>query len=256
MNEMAAPEGETQDTLFGGALRLRQPRKGHRAGTDGVLLAATTPPDAQRIADIGASTGLVGLRAAQLNQEARVTLIEREAHLLALARINIQENGLHARVEACEADVFTLGKNPDLREVFDAVLSNPPYFEAAHVRPSGNAERAKAHVFPAESAGLEGWIKAAATLTAPRGVCTFIYHIQALGTLLPAFARRFGEVSIMPVHAKANEAAIRVLVSGIKGSRAPLTLLPPLILHGEDGRFTPLAARLHAGEACLPHAGA
>jgi tRNA1(Val) A37 N6-methylase TrmN6 len=255
MNEMTAPEDETQDTLFGGALRLRQPRKGHRAGTDGVLLAAMTPPDARRIADMGASTGLVGLRAAQLNQEARVMLIEQAAHLLALARLNIHENGLRARVEACEADVFALGKNRDLRETFDAVLSNPPYFEAAHVRPSGNEERAKAHVFPAQSAGLEGWIRAAATLTAPRGACIFIYHAQALGSLLPAFLRRFGEVRLVPVHAKENEAAIRVLISGIKGSRAPLRLCPPLILHGGDGRFTPLAARLHAGEVRLPYSG-
>lgn len=255
MNEMIAREAATEDTLFAGALRLRQPRKGHRAGTDGVLLAAITPPDARRIADMGASTGLVGLRAAQLNKTARVTLIEQETDLLALARLNIEENNLQSRVDLCAADVLTLGKNHDLREAFDAVLSNPPYFEARNVRVSGDDMRMKAHVFPAQSAGLEGWIKAAATLTAPHGTCTFIYHIEALNALLPAFARRFGGVIITPVHAKAQEAAIRVLVSGIKGSRAPLRLHPPLILHEADGCFTPFAARLHAGEARLSHAG-
>ncbi len=48
-----------------------------------------------------------------------------------------------------------------------------------------------------------------------------------------------------PVQAKAGEAAIRILVSGVKGSRAPLSLAAPLILHAEDGRFTPEAEALH-----------
>lgn len=250
--ENAVPDGFTQDALFKGALRLRQLKKGHRAGTDGVLLAAMTPPDAMRIADLGASTGLVGLRAAQMNPQAHVTLVEREPHLLALAQQNIADNGLSARVLIHEADVFTLGRAPAMREAFDAVLSNPPYFDAAYVRPSQDAARADAHVFPAHSGGLEGWLKAAATLTAPHGTCTMIHHAQAVGALLPAFMQRFGNVRLLPVYPKAGEAAIRVLISGIKGSRAPLTILPPLILHKEDDTFTPEAEALHAGQSRLP----
>jgi tRNA1(Val) A37 N6-methylase TrmN6 len=245
------PDGFTQDALFKGALRLRQLKKGHRAGTDGVLLAAMTPPDAMRIADLGASTGLVGLRAAQLNPQAHVTLVEREANLLALAQQNIADNGLSGRVDIHEADVFTLGRIPAMREAFDVVLSNPPYFDAAHVRPSQDAGRADAHVFPADSQGLEGWLKATVTLTAPHGTCTLIHHAQSVGELLPAFMRRFGDVRLLPVYPRAGEAAIRVLISGVKGSRAPLTILPPLILHKEDGTFTPEAEALHAGQAYL-----
>jgi tRNA1(Val) A37 N6-methylase TrmN6 len=45
--------------------------------------------------------------------------------------------------------------------------------------------------------------------------------------------------------------AIRLLLSGTKGSRAPLTILPPVVLNGPDGRFTPEAEALHRGEATL-----
>jgi tRNA1(Val) A37 N6-methylase TrmN6 len=53
------------------------------------------------------------------------------------------------------------------------------------------------------------------------------------------------------VHPSAHRPAIRFLVCGIKGSRAPVSILPPLILNGPDGRFTPQAEALHRGEADL-----
>ncbi|MFN3482098.1 MAG: methyltransferase, partial [Rhabdaerophilum calidifontis] len=78
------PERVTEDRLFGGRLLLLQPARGHRAGTDAVLLAAATPPDAARIADLGAASGIVGLRAAQIAPAARVLLVERDPALVAL----------------------------------------------------------------------------------------------------------------------------------------------------------------------------
>jgi tRNA1(Val) A37 N6-methylase TrmN6 len=53
------------------------------------------------------------------------------------------------------------------------------------------------------------------------------------------------------VHPGADRPAIRFLLSGTKGSRAPLSILPPLILNGPDERFTPQAEALHRGEADL-----
>jgi tRNA1(Val) A37 N6-methylase TrmN6 len=52
------------------------------------------------------------------------------------------------------------------------------------------------------------------------------------------------------VHPKPDAPAIRVLVRAVKGSRAPLALLPGLVLAGADGR--PSAA----AEAVLRHGGA
>lgn len=248
MQETDEHSTQTCDALFAGALHLRQLRKGHRAGTDGVLLAAMTPQHAVNIVDLGASTGLVGLHAAQINQQAKVLLVEQDAELAALARENTALNTLHARVEVLEADVFTLNQLPDLRERFDCTLTNPPYFNEETVRPSPDGSRANAHVFAHGSGGVEGWLKAAATITAPRGFCALIHRADAVGSLLPAFAKRFGAVTLRFVHPKAEQPAIRLLLSGIKGSRAPLTILPPLVLHEEDGRMTQASLQIHQGE--------
>ena len=45
----------------------------------------------------------------------------------------------------------------------------------------------------------------------------------------------FGGVTVLPVHSKAGEPAIRVLVRAAKASRAPLALLPGLVLNDDAG---------------------
>lgn len=234
---------ETDDLLFGGALRLRQPAKGHRAGLDGVLLAAALPTNARAVADLGASTGLVGLRAARMNPEARITLIEKEPELAVLARHNIALNGLSGRVDLFEADAFSPALRP-LREQFDCVLTNPPFHEAGTARvPS---EKAGAYVM-AEGAGLDRWLRVATTLLKPRGSLVMIHRADRLADILAGLDRRFGAITLRFIHPRRDEPAIRLLASGIKGSRAPLSILPPLVLHEAEGRPTPESAAIHAG---------
>ena len=56
----------------------------------------------------------------------------------------------------------------------------------------------------------------------------------------------------MPIYPKPDAAAIRVLVGAVKASRAPLTLLPGLVLADNDGRPTPQAEAVLRGGASLP----
>lgn len=242
----------TDDTLFDGRLRLLQPKTGHRAGTDAVLLAAATPPDARRIADLGASTGIIGLRAAQMNREASAVLIERDADMARLAVGNAIRNGLSDRVAVRQADAFGLAGEADLREAFDAVLTNPPFFKAGEIRVSANPQRAGAHVM---EASLDDWIRNAVTILAPKGRLLVIHRADALGDMLAACSRRIGAIRLRFIHPEAGAPAIRVLLAGQKGSRAPLLVLPPLVLHGADGAFTPEVAALHRGEARLDMSG-
>ena len=59
------PPETTADSLLSGRLRLHQAARGHRAGSDALMLAALTPPETRGlILDIGASAGAVGLVAA------------------------------------------------------------------------------------------------------------------------------------------------------------------------------------------------
>ena len=95
-----------EDALLGGRVRLRQPRRGHRAGTDAVLLAALAAPrEGETVYDLGAGVGAVGLAIAA-RAAARVVFVEREPVLAALCRENIALNRLEARARVIEADLL------------------------------------------------------------------------------------------------------------------------------------------------------
>lgn len=240
------------DALFGGALRLHQPEKGHRAGTDGVLLAAATPSDAVRVADLGASTGLVGLRAAQINPQARVALFEQDSALTALARANVVANDLGARVSIAEGDILASGALRNWRETFDCVLTNPPFHEAGRARMPAPKSAAYLMKKQEHGSGLEAWVKRATSILAPKGRLALIHRADELGAILASLKGRFGAIRLIFVHPRPDQPANRILVGAIKGSRAPLTILPPLALHESDGRFTPNAENLNRGAARLP----
>ena len=54
--------------------------------------------------------------------------------------------------------------------------------------------------------------------------------------LLAAFEARFGGITVLPLTPREGEPAHRILIRGIKGSRAPLTLLASRALHTAAGR--------------------
>ena len=154
---MTAPPVETsEDAFLGGRLRLRQPRSGHRAGHDAMLLAAATPArSGDRVVDFGAGVGAAGLAVAMRVGGIQIVLVERDETLAGLASRNAELNGIAAQVcildVAGGAEVFaSVGLGPDSADV---VLMNPPFNDPARHRSSPDDIRRAAHM--AEPAALE-----------------------------------------------------------------------------------------------------
>ncbi len=254
--EPAAPEVVT-DALLDGRLVLRQPRRGHRAGTDAVLLAAAcTARPGDVLVDVGCGVGTVGLAVALREPGVTGFLLDDDPLVSGLARENCRVNRVESRIAVVTADLFDAAARrgaglPDGRA--DVVVTNPPFFDAATTRPSTDAAKARAHVLGAASEphGHADWLRAATALLAPKGCLYAIHRPEALPELLQGCEGRLGAVVLMPVHAKPDGPAIRVLISGVKGSRAPLKMLLPLVLHRSDGTFTAEAEALHRGEGVL-----
>jgi tRNA1(Val) A37 N6-methylase TrmN6 len=251
---MAEGESTSLDSILGGRLKLRQTREGHRVGLDAILLAAAAGPPAARLADVGAGVGAVGLALLQRWPAATGALVEIDPDLAVLAADNAALNGLADRVRTIVADALA----PKSRraagladEAADLVVTNPPYLAAAAARVSPDLRRARAHVAGDGAAALADWVVACLALLKPGGRFVMIQRADALPALLPAFGGRLGDLALRPIHPRADAPAIRLLISGTKGSKAPLQMLPGLTLHEADGSATPLAAAIQRGEATL-----
>lgn len=239
---MTAPadaiDGTTDDVFHadapGGPLHVLQPRDGLRAGLDAVMLAACVKPVAGlEVLDAGAGAGVVGLCVARRCPWSRVTLVEREPELAELARLNARRNGLSDRVRVIEGDLTAprarLAELGLVTESFDHVLANPPFHEAGSVRSSPRSLKASASVLG--EGDLERWMRFLAAMARPGGHMTVIHRADALRDVLDAIGTRFGGLRVLPLHPRHGEPAVRVIVRGRKGSRAPLALLPGLMLH-------------------------
>jgi tRNA1(Val) A37 N6-methylase TrmN6 len=245
----------TDDAVLGGRLRLKQPRRGHRVGHDAILLAAACPARAgERVVDLGAGVGAAGLALAARVAAIEVTLVEVDAELAALAAENVRLNGLAARVRAVVLDVAASARAfaaADLGpESVERVLMNPPFNDPLRQRASPDGRRRLAHTGPRGM--LAAWIKTAARCLRPRGTLSMIWRAEGLTEVLNALEPAFGAVSVLPVHGKAGEPAIRVLVRATKASRGPLSLLPGLALSDGSGRPTPEAESVLRGGFPLP----
>ena len=97
----------TVDGFLAGQLLLRQPKSGHRAGHDAVLLAASTPArPGDRVVDFGAGVGAAGLAVAKRVAGIDLVLVEIDAGLAGLARGNVASN---ASVMTSVDGVFAAG---------------------------------------------------------------------------------------------------------------------------------------------------
>jgi tRNA1(Val) A37 N6-methylase TrmN6 len=214
----------TLDRFLNGRLLIQQPRTGYRAGTDPVLLAAAAPARAgDSVLELGCGAGVASLCLAARVADVRVTGIEVQPLYAGLARRNAAANGL--ALDVIEGS-FTGRAARQSR--FDVVMANPPYFTAGAGTPAGDAGREAAF---REDTPLEAWIDAALRRTKDGGWLCFIHLAERLSDLLAPLAGRAGDIAILPIAARTGRPASRIIMRARKGSRAPLRLLQPLVMH-------------------------
>lgn len=241
MREQVIPEDVTSDRLLGGRVVLQQPLAGFRAAIDPVLLAAAVPAsDGESVLDVGCGSGAAALCMAARVDGAQVTGIDADRALVRLAASNAEAGGFGSRAR------FYLGEltAPPIRlspASFDHVMANPPFVQEGNGRPSPHPARARATV--EGEAKLSHWLDFSLKMVRIGGTVTVIQRADRLAELLAHLSGRLGALVIFPLWPKQNRAAKRVIVAGRKGSNAPLSILPGLVLHEADGRYT---TRAHA----------
>jgi tRNA1(Val) A37 N6-methylase TrmN6 len=239
----------TEDLMLDGQVRLRQPRRGYRAGLDAALLAAACDalPGA-RVLEAGCGAGAALLAAAIRRPGVAFVGVERDPDALALARENITLNGLEARVQAVQGDVGLRFSGLGL-EHFDAVMANPPFYDDPDALRGPAPDRRAAWM---ADDGLAAWIEFLTKAVREGGSVTLIHRADRLGDILALLGPKTGSIKVRPIHPFADAPAKRVLVRAVKTGKAPLTLLPPLVLHDLGGdKHRPQVEAILRGQADL-----
>lgn len=214
----------SDDKFLCGRLRLLQPRKGYRAATDPVLLAAACPAvTGESVLDLGCGVGAAVLCLGHRVPGLALAGLELQPDYAALAVRNAERNGIP--VEVHQGDLTRMP--PVLRRDFEHVIANPPYYHAAG-SPSPLPGRARAMQVETP---LSDWVAAATRRLRPGGWLTLICGADSLPTVLAASAPKLGSIAVLPLAAREGRAALRVIVHARKGGRAPFRLLAPFVIH-------------------------
>ncbi|WP_343081478.1 tRNA1(Val) (adenine(37)-N6)-methyltransferase [Ostreiculturibacter nitratireducens] len=223
---MFSAEDLTEDGFLGGRLRILQPRRGYRAATDPVLLAAAViARQGDSVLELGCGAGVASLCLAARVPGLTLAGLEVQPSYADLARRNAALNGF--AFEVVEGDLSRMPAALRARS-FDHVIANPPFFPPASGTTAADAGRERAQ---REATPLADWIDAALKRLTPGGRITLIQRTERLPEILALLSGRAGDVAALPVAAREGREAGRVIVIARKGAKGPFRLAAPFILH-------------------------
>lgn len=236
---------ELTDDALTADYRVWQRRRGHRYSLDDVLTAfeaVGAAPDAGRVLDLGTGIGSVLLAVAWKRPRAALVGVEAQQESLALARRNVERNGVAGRVTLLHGDLrdgTVLARLPP--GAFDLITGTPPYFPPGTATPSPDAQRA--HARHELRGGIEDYVRAAGKWLTPGGravVCGDARRPERVVDALPgaglvALRRR----DVVPrAGAKGALFSVWVLARAEEAGAAAPAVAEPFVAREADGRRT------------------
>jgi len=203
----------SRDGFLGGRVQVRQPIKGHRSGTDAVLLAASVPLHAppydraqigHACLELGCGVGVASLclaaRMAAQKLDYQITGVDIQADLIALAKANATAN---ATVNDLAAQFIVqdmrapISHWPLTSGSFAHIFANPPFYTAGTSAKPPDKAKQTTHIGEAETLAL--WVRRACALVKPKGSVTFIQRAAAMADLVACRLAFFGGLQILPL---------------------------------------------------------
>ena len=155
---------------------VRHDRCAMKVGTDGVLLGALAT-GGKNVLDIGTGTGLCALMLAQRYPDAMITAIDIDKDACLQAAENVSESPFDGRIEVIHASLEDFSKTADIQ--YDAIISNPPYFEEELACPDNQRDKAR-HT---TSLPFSSLIEYSKSLLTDDGTLTLILPTNALSRI-------------------------------------------------------------------------
>ncbi len=228
--------GHTVDTIRD--VKIVQEERGYRFSIDSLLLAEFVNLHyPERIADLGAGSGIIGILLAKRYPRSSVFLLEIQEGLSKLARRNRELNNLGDRVSVCHSDIVDISSTGLSRNSFDLVVSNPPFRKTSTGKVSPCRERAVARHEIHMS--LQDLVRAAFFLLRGKGRFCFISHpgrlVEISGMLKE---HRFEPKRLRFIHSHMRAEASMFLMEAIKEGKPHMTVEKPFFIYDSEGRYT------------------
>lgn len=224
---------ERIDRLWDGGYRFYFDDTLFQPSTDSFLLGAYPKLRRnERVCDLGAGTGLLGLLLLAREPSLRVTNVECQTASHDLSVRNAALNGLSEQITCLHADLRDAAQLPAAGS-FDLVISNPPYFtpDSGFTSPQAARRAARSEV----TCTLDDVCTAAERLLRYGGRFAVVFRPDRLVDLVDTLRQHHLEPKRLRfVQNTATSAPSLLLLEAKKGGHSGLMTEPPL-LHYVDG---------------------
>lgn len=208
------PKKQGNFTLLGG--RVTMAPSIYNPTSDAVWLAAFAPNKIKTVLDVGIGTGGVSLCLLYHKPDAQITGIDVSETMLAACKKNADLN--NKKIRLVNEDI-TKWSTP---EIFDLVITNPPYF-------NGTPAKHNAH----HNTDIAQWVKHCVARVKPNGYFCTIVDTKVMDQVLPVLHdKHMGEIKIFPLFSKKFHAE-RVLIRAKKASKTGLVLFKGISMNNE-----------------------
>lgn len=237
--------GERLDDLLTHNLKIIQSPEVFSFSLDAVLLArfAGVPPRG-RVLDLCTGNGVIPLLLTT-RTAAAIDGVEIQPRLADMAQRSVRLNGLEDRVTIIEGDLREWNAPGEL---YDSVTVNPPYLPLQSGDHKGNVHQAMArHELGCR---LEDVVAACARSVRRGGRVSMVHRPSRLVDIIDLMRRHKLEPKrIRFVHPRKEAEANMVLIEATREGKPEVRLLPPVIVYGDDGDYTPELLAVFYGEA-------
>ena len=224
---------EKTDRLWPGGWQFLFDDSLFQPGTDSFLLGAFSRlKRGEKVCDLGAGTGLLGLLLLAREPSLHITNVEIQRAACDLARRTAALNGLESSITCVEGDLRDTSLLP--AGSFDVVIANPPYFAEGSGAKAENAARRTAR--SEVTCTLEDICVSAARLLRWGGRFFLCLRPERMAELM-ALCRHHGlePKRLRLVQNTAHSVPSLLLLECRRGGKTGLAVEAPLIMTKEDG---------------------
>ncbi len=229
--------GERIDELQRNNYKIIQNPQKFCFGMDAVLLSGfARVKRGEDCLDLGCGNGIIPLLLSARTPGRHFTGLEIQKYSADLARRSAALNHLEERIRIVEGDI------KDASDIFGAssfhvITSNPPYMTAQHGIP--NPDEAKLIARHEILCTLEDVIRESAKLLMPGGRFYMVHRPFRLAEIISLMVQyRIEPKRMRLVYPYVDREPNMVLLEGLRGGRARMTVEKPLIVFREPGKYT------------------
>lgn len=231
-------ENERIDDLEFNNLKIIQNEKEFCFGMDAVLLSdfAKDIKQNSKIIDLGTGTGILPILLSGKTENTKITGIEIQEKMAEMATRSVKLNNLENRIKIILEDIKEVN-NIFEKEMFDAVVTNPPYKE----NNTGLKNEYEGKIIARHEIKciLEDIILASKYLLKDRGTLYMVHRPERIVDICELLRKYKLEPKVIRfIYPKVGKEANLILIKAVKNARKFLKIEKPLIIYKENGEYT------------------